>query len=36
LRVAARQGDKDMVELLLANKADVNARDANGMTPCAS
>ena len=30
---AALWGRKDVVELLLANKADVNAKDHNGETP---
>jgi ankyrin repeat protein len=33
LHSAAENGYKDMVELLLANKADVNARDSLGETP---
>jgi ankyrin repeat protein len=33
LHYAAHNGDKDMVEFLLANKADVNARDKYGQTP---
>jgi cytohesin len=33
LHWAARKGHKDVVELLLANKADVNARDNHGSTP---
>jgi ankyrin repeat protein len=31
--LAAIAEHKDMVELLLANKADVNAKDKSGMTP---
>src|ERR1022692_1624019 len=33
LHSAAAKGDKDVVELLLAKKADVNARDNDGETP---
>jgi ankyrin repeat protein len=33
LHYAAQAGHKDMAELLLANKADVNAKDKFGMTP---
>lgn len=33
LQVAAENGHKALVELLLANGADVNARDSYGMTP---
>jgi ankyrin repeat protein len=33
LHIAAGFGRKDVVELLLANKADVNARDTNNLTP---
>jgi ankyrin repeat protein len=33
LHWAARNGQKDVAELLLANKADVNAKDNNGATP---
>ena len=31
--VAAINGHKDVAELLLANKAEVNAKDNNGVTP---
>ena len=31
--LAAHDGHKDMAELLLANKAEVNAKDNNGLTP---
>ena len=33
LHAAAYNGYKDVAELLLANKADVNAKDSDGMTP---
>jgi ankyrin repeat protein len=33
LHVAALTGRRDVVQLLLANKADVNARDKDGYTP---
>jgi hypothetical protein len=33
LREAAENGHKDVLELLLANKADVNAKDKEGETP---
>ena len=33
LHLAAENGDKKMVELLLANQADVNATDGTGDTP---
>jgi len=33
LHTAATEGHKDIVELLLANKADVNVRDKNGWVP---
>ena len=33
LHVAADGGHKDVVELLLANKAEVNAKDNDGVTP---
>jgi ankyrin repeat protein len=33
LHWGALRGHKDVVELLLANKADVNAKDAHGKTP---
>jgi ankyrin repeat protein len=33
LHLAAQEGHKDMAELLLANKADVNAKAADGWTP---
>ena len=33
LHTAAAGGHKEMVELLLAKKADINARNKNGMTP---
>jgi ankyrin repeat protein len=33
LHLAAQAGHKDVAELLLANKADVNAKDINGKTP---
>jgi hypothetical protein len=33
LHIAALNGHKDMLELLLANKADVNAKNKNGRTP---
>ena len=31
--MAAGRGHKDVVELLLANKAEVNAKDNDGETP---
>ncbi|MGO8926242.1 MAG: ankyrin repeat domain-containing protein, partial [Limisphaerales bacterium] len=33
LHLAARLGHKDVAELLLASKADVNAKDNGGQTP---
>ncbi len=33
LHLAAQQGSKEVVELLLANQADVNAKDSGGYTP---
>ena len=33
LHIAAAGGNKDVEELLLANKAEVNAKDGNGWTP---
>ncbi len=33
LHMAACKGHKDVAELLLANKAEVNAKDNNGVTP---
>jgi len=33
LHAAAEHGQKDAAELLIANKAEVNARDSNGRTP---
>jgi ankyrin repeat protein len=33
LHAAASNGHKDVVELLLANKAEVNAKNTNGATP---
>jgi ankyrin repeat protein len=33
LHLAVAKDHKDIAELLLANKADVNARDNNGVTP---
>jgi ankyrin repeat protein len=33
LHVAAFSGHRDVVELLLTNKADVNAKDKDGHTP---
>jgi len=33
LRLAAMKGRKDVVELLLANQAELNARNENGATP---
>ena len=33
MHYAAREGRKDVVELLLASKADVNAKSEDGWTP---
>jgi ankyrin repeat protein len=33
LHEAAMAGHRDVVELLLANKAEVNTKNGNGMTP---